>query len=62
MSQSEMNAKRSTITLHMVSSLDGFIARKDNTVLWLDGYADVHEKGVSEDGADKIVKAIDCYG
>src|SRR5690348_6207742 len=61
MSQSEMNAKRSTITLHMVSSLDGFIARKDNTVLWLDGYPDVYEKGVSEDGADEVLEAIDCY-
>ena len=61
MSPSEVNANRSTVTLHMVSSLDGFIARKDNSVSWLDGYGDVYEGGVSEDGAEEIVKAIDCY-
>jgi dihydrofolate reductase len=55
------NAKRSTVTLHMVSSLDGFIANQDNTVAWLDGYANVYEKGVSEGGGEEIVKAIDCY-
>ena len=61
MSGSELNAKRSTVTLHMVSSLDGFIARKDNSVSWLDGYGDVYERGVSEDGAEETVKSIDCY-
>jgi dihydrofolate reductase len=45
----------------MVSSLDGFIARRDNTVSWLDGYDDVYERGVSEDGGEEIVEAIDCY-
>jgi dihydrofolate reductase len=49
------------VTLHMVSSLDGFIARKDNTVTWLEGYEDVYERGVSEGGGEEIVKAIDCY-
>lgn len=61
MSYSEMKAKRPTITLHMVSSLDGFIAKKDNTVSWLDGYADVYEKGVSEDGGEEILKSVECY-
>ncbi len=36
MSPSADNANGRTITLHMVSSLDGFIAKKDNTVAWLD--------------------------
>jgi dihydrofolate reductase len=61
MSRSEMNASRSTVTLHMVSSLDGFIARKDNKVSWLEGYEDIYERGVSEDGAEEILKSIDCY-
>ena len=30
MSRGELNARRSTVTLHMVSSLDGIIAKKDN--------------------------------
>jgi dihydrofolate reductase len=49
------------VTLHMVSSLDGFIARNDNSVAWLDGYPDHYEAGVSEDAGEEIVKAIDCY-
>jgi dihydrofolate reductase len=55
------NAKRPTITLHVVSSLDGFIARHDNTVSWLESSGDVYEGGVSEDGADEVIKGIDCY-
>jgi len=45
----------------MVASLDGFIARKDNSVSWLDGYEDVYEAGVSEESGSEIVKTIDCY-
>ena len=32
------NAKRSTVTLHRVSSLDCFIAKKDNSVSWMDSF------------------------
>ena len=35
------------ITIHMVSSLDGFIAKKDNSVSWFDT-SDYYEKGVTE--------------
>jgi hypothetical protein len=45
MSRGEVNARRSTVTLHMVSSLDGIIAKKDNSVSWLNGSGDVYEKG-----------------
>jgi dihydrofolate reductase len=54
-----MNAKP-TITLHMVSSLDGIIARKDNSVSWMDSSGDAYEKGVSEGNAD-AVPSIDCF-
>lgn len=50
-----------TVTLHMVSSLDGFIARKDNTISWLEDFEDVYERGVSEDSAAEVVNSIDCY-
>ena len=53
------NAINSTVTLHMVSSLDGFIAKKDNSVSWMDT-SDVYERGVTEDGAD-VLQSIDCY-
>src|SRR5271156_361763 len=54
---------RSTVTLHVVSSLDGFIARKDNSVSWMDS-SDVYERGVTDDGAEvgaEVIGSIDCY-
>ena len=54
------SAMRSTVTLHVVSSLDGFIAKQDNSVSWLDSPGDVYERGVTDDGAD-VIESIDCY-
>jgi dihydrofolate reductase len=54
-----LSAMKPTITLHLVSSLDGFIAKKDNTISWMDTN-DVYEKGVTDDGAD-VLQSIDCY-
>jgi dihydrofolate reductase len=51
---------RSTVTLHVVSSLDGFIAKKDNSVSWMDSSGDVYERGVTDDGAE-VIETIDCY-
>jgi dihydrofolate reductase len=63
MMSGERNTTGSRVTLHVVSSLDGFIARKDNSVSWLDGNGSVYEAGVSvsEVEAAAFVKAIDCY-
>jgi dihydrofolate reductase len=61
MSRGEVNARRSTVTLHVVSSLDGIIAKKDNSVSWLDSSGDVYEKGVSDDSAEEGVEVIDCF-
>ncbi len=57
------NAAESRVTLHEVSSLDGFIARKDNSVSWLNVKGSVYKAGVSisEEEAAIFVKAIDCY-
>lgn len=41
------SAMRSTVTLHVVASLDGFIAKKDNSISWMDSPDDVYEKGVT---------------
>ena len=60
MSRREVNTRSSTVTLHMVSSLDGFIAKKDNSVSWMDSSGDVYEKGVTDDGAE-VIQSIDCY-
>lgn len=59
MSRSE--AGKPTITLHVVSSLDGFIAKKDKSVSWMDSSGDVYEKGVGEGYADDVVASIDCF-
>jgi len=50
------------VTLHMVASLDGFIANKDNTVDWMhsrDSYSD----GVTltEEAITEFLAGIDCY-
>ena len=59
----KVNATGSRVTLHVVASLDGFIARKDNSVSWLDANGSVYEAGVSvtEEEAAAFVKSIDCY-
>jgi dihydrofolate reductase len=63
MSRNEGNAKVRNVTLHMVSSLDGFIAKKDNSVAWLASNGSVYEAGISisEEEAAIFVKTIDCY-
>ena len=59
----EENEAESRVTLHVVSSLDGFIARKDNSVSWMDLPGIVYEAGVSisEEEAATFVNSIDCY-
>ena len=48
------------ITIHMVSSLDGIIAKKDNSVSWFET-TDNYEKGVSGQNPEEFLKTIDCY-
>ncbi len=48
-----------SVTLHMVASLDGFIAKKDNDVSWMDAPENTYDKGV-EMTAD-VLETIDCY-
>ena len=48
------------LTIHMVSSLDGYIAKKDNSVSWFET-ADNYEKGVTGENAEEFLKTIDCY-
>jgi dihydrofolate reductase len=63
MSRGEENTGARSVTLHVVSSLDGFIAKKDNSVSWLHRTGSVYEAGVSisDEEAATFVKAIDCY-
>ncbi len=51
-----------TVTIHMVSSLDGFVTNKDNSVSWFET-TDYFEKGVdlTEQDTAEFLKSIDCY-
>ncbi|MDR3695684.1 dihydrofolate reductase family protein [Mucilaginibacter sp.] len=57
-----MAANTFKLTVHMVSSLDGYIAKKDNSVSWFET-TDRYEKGVtvSEKEMGDFLKSIDCY-
>ena len=50
------------ITIHMVSSLDGIIAKKDNSIAWFET-SDYYEKGVdvTKQDTEAFLKTIDCY-
>jgi dihydrofolate reductase len=52
----------SRVTIHMVASLDGFIARRDGSVDWLET-ADKFEGGDTLDPefVAEFLKTIDCY-
>lgn len=55
-----MTADGFTITIHMVSSLDGIIARPDNSISWFET-ASPYEKGVTGQDPEAFLKTIDCY-
>src|SRR5215204_5205088 len=48
------------LTIHMVSSLDGIIAKRDNSVSWFET-ADHYEKGIAEGNVEEFMKTIDCF-
>src|SRR5262252_3277779 len=52
----------SRVTIHMATSLDGFIARRDGSVDWLetaDEFADGEE--MDPGCVEAFLKTIDCY-
>lgn len=52
----------SCVTVHMAASLDGFVARKDGSVDWLET-SDEFAEGRAMDPAfvDEFLESIDCY-
>jgi dihydrofolate reductase len=50
------------LTIHMVSSLDGYIAKNDNSISWFET-EDSYEQGVTvtAEEAKEFLKQIDCY-
>jgi len=57
-----MAAADSRVTIHMAASLDGFVARRDGSVDWLetsDEFAD--GKVMEPDAVEAFLGTIDCY-
>jgi dihydrofolate reductase len=57
-----MTNTKSRVTIHMVASLDGFIARRDGRVDWLetsDEFADGDT--MDQEFVESFLKTIDCY-
>ncbi len=48
------------VTIHIVSSLDRIIAKKDNSVSWFETSSN-YEKGVTGESPEEFLKTIDCY-
>ena len=57
-----MTNTNSRITIHMAASLDGFIARRDGRVDWLET-SDKFEDGdtMAPEFVEEFLKTIDCY-
>ncbi|MEL6917624.1 MAG: dihydrofolate reductase family protein [Bacteroidota bacterium] len=57
-----MTPTTSKITIHMVASLDGFIAKKDGAVSWMQS-KDHYEKGIplTDEAITDFLQSIDCY-
>lgn len=52
----------SRVTIHMVASLDGFIARKDGRVDWLETADEfVGGETLDQEFVEAFLKSIDCY-
>ena len=52
----------SRVTIHMAASLDGFIARKDGSVDWLETSDEFLDGDTMDPGfVDAFLKTIDCY-
>jgi dihydrofolate reductase len=57
-----MAETKSRVTIHMAASVDGFIARRDGNVEWLET-ADTFEGGetLGPEYVEAFLKTIDCY-
>lgn len=60
--EATMGKTESCVTIHMVASLDGFIARKDGRVDWLETSDEfVDGETLKPESVQEFLKTIDCY-
>lgn len=55
-----MTTDQSKVTIHMVASLDGFIAKEGNDIAWLQASSG-YEKGVDFEDVEAFLATIGCY-
>ncbi|MCA9244570.1 MAG: dihydrofolate reductase [Phycisphaerales bacterium] len=55
-----MPTNESTVTIHMVSSLDGFVCKPDGDVAWLET-SDRYEAGIADEDAIAFLGTVDCF-
>ncbi len=55
-----MSTNTCTISIHMVASLDGKVAKKDNSMDWFET-TDHYENGVTGEDPEVFLQKIDCY-
>lgn len=55
-----MTVKEFKITVHMVSSLDGFAASGDGSISWFETSC-TYERGLPEEDPEEFLKTVDCY-
>ena len=57
-----MTTTNSCVTIHMVASLDGFIARRDGRVDWLETSDEFPDgDALDQEFIESFLKSIDCY-
>jgi dihydrofolate reductase len=57
-----MTTTESRVTIHMAASLDGFIARKDGSVDWMETADEFADGETMDPGVvEEFLKTIDCY-
>lgn len=58
----QIEAENPKVSIHMVASLDGFIAKKDNSISWLTPF-DHYEAGVklTDETIEAFLERVDCY-
>jgi len=55
-----MTEKKFSMTIHMVASVDGMVAARDNNISWFEA-SSPYEKGVTGENPETFLQSIDCY-